>query len=434
MIDTKLALAARPNASREDRSAIADTKDEPRKTRSFGDALHHERVAAERPAPGEQRPRDSARRSDAHAHEERTHEESRAHEHRSDEADAGPPPTTEEAPVPDAAILAALLAPAAPRVDEARDAKSEASPASSDLAPATAMGAGARDAAATGDAGPKPQAAAPLPNELMDRLERLDRPEALPVVGRALEGSTAAAAESESGVKPKTPHQDATSAASSPAAGKPEGDATPATSDATPTDKSTARDRSASGVTSPSSETRDAAPRSESTEPTPTTAPGVVGPTAPHTREGGPTAAPSPTAPDAHLRPEVGQVSLLTVRHATHAEIEHAELGRVSVDAREHAGVIDVTVRASNVETAAALVAIEPALRADLHEDAVALGDYQVDPSGVGGGGRGESSANYGEREASRGDRTDARADNDGPTHGASVGARAKEGRVRIVL
>ena len=110
----------------------------------------------------------------------------------------------------------------------------------------------------------------------------------------------------------------------------------------------------------------------------------------------------APASPDAHSRPEGAQVSLLTVKHATHAEVEHAELGRVSIDAHERAGVIDVTLRASNVETAAALVAIEPALRAELHDKALSLGDYQVDrhDSLVAGAGDGSpnSAQNGGER------------------------------------
>lgn len=72
-------------------------------------------------------------------------------------------------------------------------------------------------------------------------------------------------------------------------------------------------------------------------------------------------------------------VSLLTVRHATHADVEHPTLGRISIDAAESGSAVDMTVRATSVETAAALAAIEPALRADFDKDALSLGTYRVD-------------------------------------------------------
>lgn len=119
-------------------------------------------------------------------------------------------------------------------------------------------------------------------------------------------------------------------------------------------------------------------------------------------------------------------VSLLTVRHATHADVEHPTLGRLSIDAAESGRAIDVTVRASSVETAAALVAIEPALRADFDNDALALGNYRVDV------GTDSSSANEhrGQKDAQRAFETPA---NDDPPP-EPTRRSAAERRVRIVL
>lgn len=130
-------------------------------------------------------------------------------------------------------------------------------------------------------------------------------------------------------------------------------------------------------------------------------------------------------------------VSLLTVRHATHAEVDHPELGRVSIDAREHQGAIDVSLRAAHVETAAALTAIEPMLRANFDKDALSLGSYQVDlgsqSSGGGDGARsGHQSSGKTGGETSRGNSAGSAATGANGAQSTTISRSAK--RVRIVL
>lgn len=82
--------------------------------------------------------------------------------------------------------------------------------------------------------------------------------------------------------------------------------------------------------------------------------------------------------PSVRHETDVPPVSLLTLRHATYAEVDHPTLGRVHIDAEETTRGVDVSIRVAEPQTAVALKAIEPTLRAELDQSALPLGAFGV--------------------------------------------------------
>lgn len=139
----------------------------------------------------------------------------------------------------------------------------------------------------------------------------------------------------------------------------------------------------------------------------------------------------------AHARatsPDTTPVSLLTVRHATHAEIHDAELGTIRVDAETKHGKVELAVKTTQIETAIALQAIEPVLRADFEKDAVPFGSYRVDVD-TSGHANGQPSSHFGgdarQHAFSRGESQGTQSEGEAPTSDARP---LRGGRVRIVL
>jgi hypothetical protein len=125
--------------------------------------------------------------------------------------------------------------------------------------------------------------------------------------------------------------------------------------------------------------------------------------------------------------------SLTVIQQASHAEVEVPDLGRISVSAKSHDGVVDIHVVTGRSGATETLLSHSSAMESDVRSASIPLRrlDFSTE-SQVGSEGRGPSASLGGEassRDAGQEAEPETAADGDAPASVAPV-----LGRVRIVL